>query len=114
MGTKYTLVQHSGWVAGGNPQFRDAVEEWVLDSEAQERKVKEVGGLVFDSYSSASNAADEENYPPEIKGIIPRVRGTFSTKHVRGAAIYVPPNASRIVASITRSALIGKPTLSGT
>ena len=86
----YALVQHSGYVGGGNGQFKSAVEQ-VLVSEKRAERIKSVGGLVFADYSEADDAAMAENYPPEVKGMIPRVRGTFhKTMKVDGMAVYIP------------------------
>ena len=87
---KYTLVQHSGFVVGGKLSFENAVELRSLYS-FEARQVEEAGGLLFETYSEASEAELRENYPPEVPGLIPRVSGGFSNKKVQGQAIYIPP-----------------------
>lgn len=94
--TKYTLVCHSGWGYGGNPQFRLAVESRMIEGREIE-KVKNVGGLVFDTYDKADKAEQRENYPPGVDGLIPCVRGSFSKKKVDGLAIYLPDSKRGLV-----------------
>mgnify|MGYP003348464409 CR=1 FL=1 len=83
-----TLVRHSAWVANRDPQFKFAVEtEYITDKQAD--KVRKAGGLVL-SGKEACNREYDENYPPGVSGLIPRVKGTFSTKKINGAEIYIP------------------------
>ena len=86
---KYTLVQHTGWSVGGNPQFQRAVEELAVDGR-QAKAVERAGGVVFDSYGAAADAQYKENYPPEVGGLIPGVRGKFSARKIEGSRIYIP------------------------
>jgi hypothetical protein len=88
--TKWTLVQHSGYVSGGKPGFARAVEEGAIDRAGVEAKVAAAGGLVFDSYNEAAAAAETENYPPDVVGLYPRVRGSFGTIEVGGRRLYIP------------------------
>jgi hypothetical protein len=87
---KYTLVQHSAWGVAQDPQFKNAVEEAAVTSAAVEAKILEAGGLVFPSYEAAAKAEYDENYPPGVEGIIPRVQGQFSGPLVDGRRVYVP------------------------
>ena len=83
----YTLVRHSAHPH--DYQFQRAVESTsVADAEA--KKVKKAGGVVFDSYGAASAQEYRENYPPEVQGMIPRCRGSFSRQKVGGLAVYLP------------------------
>lgn len=86
----YTLVQHSGYTVGGKPEFRKAVEAIGGVSAREAEKIRAIGGLVFTDYENATTAEEAENYPPEVAGFIPTVRGKFSDHKVRGARIYVP------------------------
>lgn len=89
---KYTLIQHTGYSIGGNPQFMAAVEcAWVSGSVLL-RKIQEKGGVIFDSYHAASTAEMTANYTPDNKSIIPRVRGTFSSLRFDGTVyrLYIP------------------------
>ena len=88
----YTLVQHSGWAAAGKESFRNAVELTSIAHVTPEEIIS-VGGLVFETYSEASDREFEENFPPEVVGIVPRARGTFSDLKVSGQKIYI---ASRV------------------
>ena len=86
--TKWTLVQHSAWVCAENPQFMRAVEMAAITNDRELKAVESVGGVVFDSYPD--DEEHDENYPPEVKGLIARCRGTFSTKKINAAPIYLP------------------------
>ena len=97
---KFTLVQHSAWTAKRDPQFRFAVEERSLNTLAEVALVEKVGGLIFDNYIAASDAAEDENYPPEVEGMIPRVRGDFKG-NLKGEAIYIPRKEKNDTASTT-------------
>ncbi len=88
----YTLVQHSGFSYDGKPAFARAVETRLLN-EAEARKVRSAGGLLFDSYDSANYAEHAENYPPGVAGLIPRCTGTFSNETIDDLAIYIPKKA---------------------
>jgi hypothetical protein len=90
--TKYTLVQHSGFTTGGNPQFRKAVEVFFA-SEQVAKAAEKAGGLVFDDYDKATEAEYQVNYPnKEYGGLIPCVRGNFmhvlSVSHL--SPLYMP------------------------
>jgi len=85
----FTLVQHSGWTSAGKWDFKNAVELRTLSGTSAE-SIREAGGLIFDTYSEASDAEFNENYPPVLKGMIPRVNGSFSNKEVQGQKIYIP------------------------
>jgi len=85
----FTLVQHSGWAAAGKWDFKNAVELRTLSGTSAE-DIRKAGGLIFDTYSEASIAEHNENYPPELKGMIPRVNGSFSNKEVQGQKLYIP------------------------
>jgi hypothetical protein len=87
---KWTLVQHSGFGYGGNPEFRKAVETRSLSKAAEVKKVKAAGGVVLDSYGSASDREFDENYPEEVQGLVPHCRGTFAKTEIDGLKIYIP------------------------
>lgn len=75
--SRYTLVQHSGFVWGDDPQFKRAVETRSINAR-QEAIVRGVGGLVFDGYDSAEAEAHNTNYPDATyTGLIPMARGSF-------------------------------------
>ena len=84
----YTLVQHSGWAAAGKENFKNAVELASI-AHIDPEDIKKVGGFVFDTYTEASEREFEENFPPEVMGIVPRVRGTFSDLKMSGQKIYI-------------------------
>jgi len=85
----YTLVQHSGFVVAGKIDFKRAVELRSC-SEAESKQVQHAGGLLFETYSEASDAEFSENYPADVHGLLPRIAGRFSNKNVQGQAIYIP------------------------
>jgi hypothetical protein len=86
----YTLVQHSGWTVGLDPLFQRAVEACAVVSARDAERVRTAGGVVFASYAEACEAEERTNYPPEVKGLIPRAPGRFAERKGLGA-IYVPP-----------------------
>ena len=86
----HTVVQHSGFGYGHNYQFQRAIEERAINTVAELRLVQKEKGVVFESYVAASLFCDSENYPPGVKGILPRVPGTFSTRKIDGLRIYRP------------------------
>ena len=84
----YTLVQHTGFALGDNPQFKQAVEEHLITDPKAVVRVQKAGGLLFHHYPHRESHAI--NYPPEVKGLIPNARGKFSRKTVNGLRIYIP------------------------
>jgi len=86
----WTLVQHSAYGYKGDLVFRDAVEDRHLSLDSEVQKVRAAGGLLFESYTEAVDAAEAANYPPEAQGMVPVVRGTFSRKKIDGLSIYIP------------------------
>lgn len=90
MADLYTLVRHTGYDRGGKPDFAHAVEMRSITAR-QAARIKKIGGMVFDDYFSADEAEMAENYPPEVEGLIPRARGTFSgTVLIDGSPLYIP------------------------
>ena len=85
----FTLVQHSAALRG-DPCFTAAVELAHLHNQTEVDRVKKAGGVVYNSYKDATDAEYYENYPPEVGGLIARVRGTFSKYKLDGSKIYVP------------------------
>lgn len=80
----YTLVAHTG--------LPNAVEIRSITG-TQARSVRAKGGLVFDNYAEADEAETGENYPPEVSGFYPHVRGTFVSVRGIDEAVYVPKYA---------------------
>lgn len=87
---KWTLVQHSGFGYANNPEFQQAVETRSLSNAREIKRVNDAGGMVFDSYSDASDREFEENYPPEVQGLVPKCRGLFSEKKIDELRVYIP------------------------
>jgi hypothetical protein len=88
--SKRTLVQHSGYAEGARPQFRYALETRAVTA-AQARQVLKAGGLVYDGYVEAENAADALMYESG-NTIAPRVPGEFSNVlRIDGLRVYLPP-----------------------
>jgi hypothetical protein len=90
----HTLVQHSGCGYGGKQGFSRAVEIRQL-SEKEEAAVLKAGGIVIPDRAMATELEHHVNYPPEVTGMYPRCRGTFSTKKVDQLKIYVPTEYCR-------------------
>jgi hypothetical protein len=59
-------------------------------TESEAAKVLKARGKVFDDYISADNYCQEEMYPPEVQGMVPRAPGSFSRTTVQGLRVYVP------------------------
>ena len=78
---KYTLVHHTG--------LPHAVELRGINGR-QARSVRSRGGLVFDHYNEAVKAEEGENYPPEVTGLNPHVRGSFVSVPGMDEAVYIP------------------------
>jgi len=60
--------------------------------------VMEVGGLLFVSYTEASQAEEDINYPEgEVTGnwLIPAAKGSFSGSSVGGLYVYLPTAEER-------------------
>lgn len=87
---KITIVQHSGFGYGANPQFEAGVETRILHTKKEENLVTKVGGLLFDSYAKAEDFCEEAMYGSGNDGLIPEVKGTFSDKEIDGLRIYIP------------------------
>ena len=89
--TKWTLVQHSGFVVDGKHDFESAVQVRGISQKSVDL-VRNVGGLLFENYMQASVAEYDENYPPSLGGMIPHVDGSFSNEEIEGQRIYIPFN----------------------
>jgi hypothetical protein len=74
----YTIVQHTGYTVGGKPEFKQAVEERCITSSADVAHVAKAGGLLYNSYQEAREAAEKFNYPAGYTGYIPQAKGTFT------------------------------------
>lgn len=91
--TKYTVVQHSAYVAKDNPQFQFGLESAALTTKREINKVEAVGGRLFDTYAEAEDFAEAEMYPEGLGGLIPRARGSFThtaLARIDGKPIYIP------------------------
>lgn len=88
---KYTLVQHSGYTFGGKEGFANGVEEGSITSPVDEQRVRNCGGLVFDSYTKCAERCEEENYPDGAKGLYPQVKGRFARVKLNSQPVYIPP-----------------------
>lgn len=88
MSPEWTIVQHSGYGYGGDEGFRHAVEVRQVSTRAEKARVASAGGMLFPSWRAADDYCDSANYPPEVSGLYPRARGSFSTHKVDGLAIY--------------------------
>ncbi len=87
--TQYTLLRHSGYAQGGNPDFEDAVETTeITDTEAYQ--VRAAGGTLFATRDAAKAAETTANYPDGSRAAGAHAAGYFSSLRIRGAEIYVP------------------------
>ena len=88
--TDYTLIRHSRYAAGGNPDYENAVEACEL-TRAQVYQVRAAGGVVFASREEAVRGEALANFPRgEARGP-PDVPGYFSSLRIGGGEIYLPP-----------------------
>jgi hypothetical protein len=87
--SQYTLLRHSGYAQGGNPDFEDAVEATeITNTEAY--KVRAAGGVLFATHIAATAAEIAANYPDGSKTDGAHAPGHFSSLRIHGAEIYVP------------------------
>jgi hypothetical protein len=86
----YTVVQHSGYGFNEDPQFRQGLESAHLDTAEQAQKVRDIGGMVFTTYSQAEDYAMKEQYPGEGFYLTPRAPGHFASMEVGGLRVYLP------------------------
>lgn len=88
---EYTLVQHSAWVVKRDPDFKHAVEECLIPNTARLCRIYNENGLILNSFNKAYKKAFEVNYPPEVSGVIPHAKGTFSQRvKIGDAHVYIP------------------------
>ena len=95
---KYTVVQHSGFGYGSDPQFQHGLESRSVLTKAERERVTKAGGLLFDTYTEAEDFAADAMYgtfkddPGNTRtfDLTPRAKGTFSDKKVDGLRIYIP------------------------
>lgn len=84
---KYTLVQHSA--SHTHAEFTHALEPASV-TPRQEAAVLQAGGVLFDDYMAADDAADAAMYPPGTVGLVGRAPGRFATAKVGQRRIYIP------------------------
>lgn len=87
---KYTIVQHSGFGYGGKVSLRHGLEERQIRTEAKLKRVRNAGGVVFDSYREAYEYAFKEQYR-NTRGMYPNAPGPFSTVKIDELRLYIPP-----------------------
>jgi hypothetical protein len=85
---KWTIVQHSGYSHGDNPQFAQGLEEAGVDKASDIARVEKAGGLLFASYMEASDFAEAEMYR-DVSGLIPRAPGKFARTKIGGRRVYI-------------------------
>jgi hypothetical protein len=88
-------VQHSGFGYGANPQFERGLEVRELGIHGEplareQKRVRDAGGVVFDSYEEAVAFEESAPYPADYAGLTPRVAGDFSEQTIDGLRIYMP------------------------
>ena len=87
--TAYILVQHSGYGYAEDPSFQRAVQHQLILGEKKIEEMRESGVPIYDTYSAASSAEEAVNYPPSVKGLVPRCNPAgFSRKKIDGLRIY--------------------------
>lgn len=90
--TKSTAVQHSGFGYGGKPEFEKGLEVRTVGTKAEQDKVLDAGGVLFDTRAAAEEFCDRAMWPDTRPGLdlIPRARGRFSDTEVDGLRVYIP------------------------
>ena len=78
--TEFTLVRHSAYAEGGNPDFEEAVEAREL-TRAQVYKVRAAGGILFPTREAAEQAATQSSRDHT---------GSFSSLRIGSAELYIP------------------------
>lgn len=88
----YTLVQHSGYGYADKPGFDKGLETREICTRAERNLVERVGGVVYEDYVQADEAAFELMYPPGNPPhmLYPCFQGTFSEKKIDGLRIAIP------------------------
>lgn len=87
---KYTIVRHSAMEHKKDTTFSKGLEVKSVTSKAEEKRVQEAGGVLFDDWNEADDYAQNEMYQPSNLGLIPCAPGTFSKHAIGGLPIYVP------------------------
>lgn len=88
---RWTVVQHSGYGYGLNPQFRAGLEVRQVSTRTIARAIEKLGGVLFDSWSAADDFAEMEMYSTvEGNGLIPAAPGKFASLKVDELAVYIP------------------------
>lgn len=85
----YTLVQHSGYGYAGDPTFEQALEIRSV-SGVERKRVMKAGGMLFDTWNRADDAAERLMYPDEGFYLVPRFKGTFANAVVDQLRIAIP------------------------
>jgi hypothetical protein len=98
---KYTVVQHSGFGYGNNPQFAKGLEVRTVSTKADQDTALKAGGVLFDTYNAADEFCDRAMWPDEQGGLdlIPRARGRFSETTIDGLRVYIPATEAEMGAS---------------
>lgn len=93
----YTLIQHTGYTVGGNPQFFGAVEEAWVRGDPLRKAIETAGGIIFDTYTVADRAAYAVNYPGRSAALIPHAKGGFhALNHGKERyQLYIPTDEDR-------------------
>ncbi len=74
----YVLVRHTGFSEGGDIRFKNAVEARSISLSKEElEQLVAAKGMIFSDYLLANKAEETENYPPDVKGLIPEAKGIF-------------------------------------
>lgn len=89
---KWTLVQHSAYGYKGNLRFQAGLETRHVTTKRNEERIIKAGGLLFDSYQEAEDAAMLYQYPPGYEGLTPRAlsTGDFARGKIDDLRIFIP------------------------
>ena len=89
----FTVVRHSG----NHRQFKHGLMPESVSRKGMAEKIEAAGGILFNDYSAARLYCQDEIFPQDYNGIIPKAPGTF-TKAItigangggHGSPIYIP------------------------
>ena len=89
---KWTIVQHSGFGYGNKVGFKYGLEPRSLKTKASQNRVIKAGGVLYESYMAADDAAEGFMYPPGHRSIYPNCRpfGGFGRAKVDGLRLFIP------------------------
>jgi len=94
----YTLVRHNLWTIEQYPRFRRGLEPMFVGS-VRQRIVRESGGVLFDSYDEAWDAAEGFMYPTGDTTVPANPSGSFQEILSLRQPLFVPEFSGDLIAA---------------